>query len=192
MRSARTRHRGWGAILPFTLLCLVMLAMLGAGALRDTALEWRMSVDRAQREEMRYWARAAAEALIAEPAHFPLSLPAGRSLCGGTTPRNCSGSLPDVGGRIGLPGRQWHVDYRVRRGSPAQHPALHLRVAGGTGPDGALFEAAVYELQLELRAAVGPGEPQRLDLGLARLLSPPPGWAPMVLRYWRESGADDL
>lgn len=125
---------------------LLLLALIAGTALRVSALEFRMAGNDQFREQALQQALGVARALAVNPAHFPLDLAVGDSLCGEGSacarpvlPAAPAGHAAPSGGAL---------DYRItRRGPPlAPVPDFRLpraRVSGASGWQAARFEVQV-------------------------------------------------
>ncbi|MDO8862481.1 hypothetical protein Q6D67_12290 [Haliea sp. E1-2-M8] len=167
-RCGAKSQRPRGYILLLVMVFLLLLAVLAATALRVSALEFRLAGNDQFREQALQQALGIARALALNPAHFPLDLAVGDSLCGeGATctrpvlPAAPSGHAPPGGSTL---------DYRItRRGPPlAPVPDFRLPQARASGASG--WQAASFEVQVSIDGTeVGLGSAQVVQ-GVALLV----------------------
>ncbi len=157
-----------GYILLLVMLFLLLLAVIAGTVLRVSALEFRMAGNDQFREEALQQARGVAQSLAANPAHFPLDLAVGDSLCGeaAACPRPV---LATPAALHTLPGNVSR-DYRVTRLGPLLAPAPPLRLPQAEASGATGWRLASYEVQVAIDgtpAGLGSAE---VVLGVALLV----------------------
>ncbi|MEQ9465431.1 MAG: hypothetical protein RJQ10_17350 [Haliea sp.] len=161
-----------GYILLLVMVFLLLLALIAGTVLRVSALEFRMAGNDQFREQALQQARGIAQALAANPAHFPLDLAVGDSLCGeGTACARPILSAAPAG--HSLP-ENVVVDYRITRMGPRLAPAPGLRLPQAEVSGVAGWRVANFEVQVAID-----GSP--VALGSARVVQ---GVALLVPSDW--------
>ena len=167
-RSGAKPRDSRGYVLLLVMVFLLLLAMLAATALRVSALEFRMAGNDQFREQALQQAQGIARVLAVTPAHFPLDLAVGDSLCG--QGQSCPQPiLPPVPSTQTLP-EGAALDYRITRRGPPLGPVAEFRLPQARASGAGGWRVANFEVQVTIDgAAVGLGS-ARVVQGVALLV----------------------
>lgn len=178
------RHRHAGAILPLTLVFTLLLAMVSAGAMQTSGLQFRMAGNEQMLLRTQQRAQSVVNELIATGASFSLANPVGWSSClVGSEFLSCDDFEMASPGLASLPeGVDLHVS--VTRLAPS---LIELPVAMRTEADSPAW-GALFEILVAIGGGGGRFASTRLAAGVA---VPVDGGEPLPV-FWREPGTDAL
>ncbi len=162
------RQRAGGYILLLVMVFLLLLAVLAVTALRVSALEFRMAGNDQFREQALQQAQGITQALAANPAHFPLDLAVGDSLC--SQGSACARPVLSAATPTYAPTEGTVMDYRIIRRGPALAPVPDFRLPPAQASGASGWRAASFEVQVAIDGtAVGLGSAQLVQ-GVALLV----------------------
>ena len=167
------RHRArkqclGGYILLLVMVFLLLLTVLAGTALRVSALEFRMAGNDQFREQALQQALGIADALAVNPQNFPLDLAPGDSLCDVSSscanPGLAAATMADA-----LPAGTL-LRYSITRRGPLFAPAPELRLAEARTSGASGWQAASFEVQVDIDGTALGLSSARVVQGVALLL----------------------
>ncbi len=166
-----------GAVLLMALVFMLLVALLAGTSVKTAKLETRMVANFQFRESAAQEARAVALAASGPVAHFALDTEVDDRLCPllpRYQPNNCHRQLLSVADELLAQVEQRRVTYFVQRTAPALSDALLLRLPEGRVSSQVAFDAARFEIHVDIDGSDQQLASAGVIVGIARRV--PAGW----------------
>ncbi|TXS91359.1 hypothetical protein FV139_16665 [Parahaliea maris] len=154
-----------GVVLPMALCFLLLLALMAAGAARNSTLEYRLSGNGQQQEALRQMAVGATRALAAQPQGFSSGLALGERRCAALG--LCDQAVLQLPATVALPDRPESLHYHIERTGPVAG-ALILRAPEADAFSVGRFDFERFEALVELDERDARGGAAVVAVGIAR------------------------